>query len=60
MNPDDIELKDLNKIFEYEKMSRELENCENIEEMREKAKYCVKIYLATLEAFANTGVVLRQ
>jgi hypothetical protein len=60
MNPDEIELKNLSKIFEYEKISRELDNCNNIEEMREKAKYCVKLYLSTLEVYSDLGVVLKQ
>jgi hypothetical protein len=59
MNPSDIELKNLSKIFEYEKMSRELDNCSNIEEIREKAKYCLKLYLGTLEAFSDMGVVIK-
>lgn len=60
MNPDEIELKNLSKIFEYEKISRELDNCNNVEEMREKAKYCVKLYLSTLEVYSDIGVVLKQ
>lgn len=58
MNPDDIQLKNLSKIFEYEKMSRELDNCENLEEIREKSKYCIKLYLSTLEQFTEMGIVL--
>lgn len=58
MNPDDIQLKNLSKIFEYEKMSREIDNCDNIEEIKEKSKYCIKLYLATLEQFTEMGVVL--
>lgn len=57
MNPDDIKLKSLNKIFEYEVLSRELDNCDNIEAIREKAKYCVKLYLGTLETISDIGVV---
>ncbi len=59
MNPNDIELKNLNKIFEYERLSRELDNCSNIEEIKEKAKYCIKLYLGTLEAFSDIGVMLK-
>lgn len=59
MNPNDIELKNLSKIFEYEKLSRELDNCDNIEEIREKAKYCIKLYLATIETFTEIGVSLK-
>lgn len=60
MNPNDIELKNLSKIFEYEKMSREIDNCENIEELKEKAKYVIKLYLSTLETFTEIGVVIQK
>lgn len=60
MNPNDIELKNLSKVFEYEKMSRELDNCDNLDEMREKAKYCIKLYLSTLEVYSELGVVLQK
>jgi hypothetical protein len=60
MNPNDIELKNLNKIFEYERMSREIDNCEDIDELKEKAKYVIKLYLSTLEAFTDLGVVIQK
>lgn len=60
MNPNDIELKNLTKIFEYERMSRELDNCDNVDEMREKAKYCIKLYLSTLEVYNELGIVLQK
>ena len=60
MNPDDIELKNLNKIFEYEKLSRELDKCDNLDEIREKAKYCIKLYLNVLEVYSDLGVVLKK
>ncbi|MCJ7648168.1 MAG: hypothetical protein MUP85_06115 [Candidatus Lokiarchaeota archaeon] len=60
MNPNDIQLKNLNKIFEYERLSRELDNCNNLEEIKEKAKYCIKLYLGTLETFSDMGVVIKN
>lgn len=60
MNPNDIELKNLNKIFEYERLSREIDNCNDIDEIKEKSKYCIKLYLATLESFSELGVVLKK
>jgi hypothetical protein len=60
MSPDDIELKSLNKIFEYEKLSRELDNCDNLDEIREKAKYCIKLYLSTLEVYSDLGVIIKK
>lgn len=60
MNPNDIELKNLNKIFEYERLSRELDNCNNLNEIKEKAKYCVKLYLSTIETYTDLGVILKN
>lgn len=60
MNPNDIELKNLSNIFEYEKLSRELDNCDNIDEIREKAKYCVKLYLSVMEVYKDLGVILKR
>lgn len=60
MNPNDIELKNLSKVFEYERMSREIDNCDNIEELKEKSKYVIKLYLATLETFTELGVVIKK
>jgi hypothetical protein len=60
MNPNDIELKNLSKIFEYERLSRELDNCNNIDEIKEKAKYCIKLYLSTIETYTDIGVILKN
>lgn len=60
MNPDDIELKNLSKVFEYERMSREIDNCDNIDEIKMKSKYVIKLYLATLESFTELGVVIKK
>mgnify|MGYP000607074644 CR=1 FL=1 len=34
MNPDQIELDNLSKNFEYERISREIDSCENIEQVK--------------------------
>lgn len=48
-NPDEIQLNDLSKQFEYARMSNEIDNCENIEELKLATKCYLKLYLATLE-----------
>lgn len=55
-NPDEIVLNGLSKKFEYESMSREIDGCENIEEIRLAAKCYLKLYLATLEAFGDLKI----
>ena len=53
MNPDDIELENLSKIFEYERISREINSCENIEQVRDIAKSFVKLHLKYQETLAS-------
>lgn len=48
-NPDEIELNDLSKQFEYTRMSNEIDSCSNIEELKLATKCYLKLYLATLE-----------
>jgi hypothetical protein len=49
MDPNDIKLENLSKIFEYEKISREIDICENIEQVKDIAKSFVKLYLKQQE-----------
>jgi hypothetical protein len=53
MEPNSIELKDLTKIFEYERISREIDSCENIEELRNICKCSVKLYFSQQEIVAS-------
>ncbi len=49
MNPDDIKLDNLSKIFEYEKISREIDSCDDVELLKDIAKSFVKLYLKQQE-----------
>ena len=49
MNPDDMKLESVSKQFEFEKISRELDNCTNIEMMRNLCKCYVKLYMRQQE-----------
>jgi hypothetical protein len=49
MNPDELGLKNINKMFEYELISRELDDCTNIELLRNICKCYVKLYLKQQE-----------
>ena len=40
---DDIELKTVSKSFEFEKLSRELDTCDDIEQLRKLAKLSIKL-----------------
>ena len=53
MNPNDIELENLSKIFEYERISREIDSCENIELLRNISKSYVKLYFKQQETLIS-------
>jgi hypothetical protein len=53
INPDEVKLSELTKQFEYARMSNEIDNCDNVEEIRLAAKCYVKLYLSTLEAMVS-------
>tara|TARA_B100000902_G_C26692061_1_gene612958 strand:- start:289 stop:462 length:174 start_codon:yes stop_codon:yes gene_type:complete len=55
MNPDEIQLQNLTKSFEYTKLAREIDTCNSVEELKNIAKCYVKLYLRTQEAVASIG-----
>ena len=56
MNPDNIELENLSKIFEYEKISRELESCTNIDLLKNICRCYAKLYLKQQETLTSLDV----
>ena len=57
MDPDKITLDCLSKNFEYESISRELDTCENIEQVKNIAKSFVKLYLKQQEVVSQIGII---
>jgi hypothetical protein len=49
MNPEKIILEDFNKMFEYEKVSRDIDSIEDLETLKIFAKSYVKLYLKQQE-----------
>jgi hypothetical protein len=58
MNPDDIELENLSKIFEYERISREIDSCNDVELLKNIAKCYTKLYFKQQETVANMVINL--
>lgn len=56
MKPSDIQLENLSKSFEYERMAREIENCNDMETLKNIAKSYVKLYLKQEETILNLGL----
>jgi hypothetical protein len=53
MNPDTIELSNLTKSFEYVKFSNQIDNIDNIEDLRNLAKCYFKLYLKQQEIVSD-------
>ena len=56
MDPKSIELINLTKIFEYEKMSRDLDECADVETLRNICKCYVKLYFKQQETLSCIGL----
>ena len=52
MNPDDVQLRSTSQQFEYEKMSRDIDKCDDIEVLRLMSKFLVKLEMITRETYS--------
>ena len=57
ISPEQIELSSTSKLFEYEKMAREVDACNDIDELQLYLKSMVKLFLKQQEV---TSGVLRM
>ena len=53
MDPSSIVLEKPSKMFEYEKISREIDNCDDIEYIKKMCKCYVKLHMRQQEVTAN-------
>jgi uncharacterized Fe-S cluster-containing MiaB family protein len=53
INNSGIELKSINKLFEFEKISRDIDSISDIEIMRNFAKLYIKLYFKQQEILLN-------
>lgn len=53
MKPEEIELTNLSKIFEYEKLSREVDMCNDINEIKDIAKAYIKLHFKFQETVSK-------
>lgn len=58
MNPDDIELENLSKIFEYERISRKIDSCDDVDFLKNISKSYVKLYFKQQEMVARMAINL--
>jgi len=55
MNPNDIELENLTKNFEYAKACLEIDSIEDIESLRQISKAYMKLYMKQQEVIIQMG-----
>lgn len=56
MDPDKITLENLSKSFEYFKFSNEIDNINDIENLKNIVKCYFKLYLKQQEVVSNLGI----
>lgn len=57
MDPNRIELNNLNKLFEYEKYSRLIDDCNDLDFLKNLTKSYIKLYLKQQETLLHIGIV---
>jgi hypothetical protein len=53
MDPNSISLEDINKMFEYEKLARDIDSISDIEEVKNVAKCYIKLYMKQQEVVSK-------
>ena len=56
MNPNEIELENLSKNFEYFKYSSEIDRIDDVEQLKNIAKCYYKLYLKQQEVISNFSI----
>lgn len=56
MNPNDIQLKNLSKSFEYTKFSNELNKIDDIDKLKDIARCYYKLYLKQQEVVTELAI----
>ena len=52
MDPHDIELRNTSLELEYERMAREIDECDDVETLQQMCKFLVKLEMKTRETYS--------
>ena len=55
-DPNEIVLQSTAKLFEYEKLSRQIEECDDIGVLKDMARCWIKLYMKQQETMTNIGM----
>lgn len=53
MDPDKITLENISKLFEYEKLARDIDSIDDLETLKKLAKSYIKLYFKQQEVVAE-------
>ncbi len=56
MHPDDVVLTNTAKLFQYQVQVREIDECNDIEELRNGLKSVIKLFMKQQEVVASLGI----
>ncbi len=56
MHPDDVVLTNTAKLFQYQIQVREIDECDDIEELRVALKGALKLFMKQQEVVASLGI----
>ena len=57
MNHEDVKLESVSKLFEFEKISREIDSCDDIESLKNISKCYAKLYFGLEEFIQKINLV---
>ena len=52
MDPNDIFIRNTSSLFQYEKMAREVDACDDIETLQQMCKFLIKMEMKTSETYS--------
>ena len=52
MDPDDIFIRNVSSMFQYEKMAREIDKCDDVETLQQMCKFLIKMEMKTRETYS--------
>lgn len=55
-DPNEIVLQSTAKLFEYEKLSRQIEECDDISVLKDMARCWIKLFMKQQETVKNIGL----
>jgi hypothetical protein len=57
MDPTKIDLENISKLFEYEKIAREIDMCDNVDQLKNITKSYIKLYFKQQEVISSLRII---